>query len=96
MGTAVIILAETPPTHPLPPHLGLHTRGAIGRLRYTTSPCNTLVLTYEEDKGRNVDEDGGVEAGREVRAFCVPGQAQVPQIAPTEDHCIFPTYTATI
>ncbi len=27
---------------PIPPHLGSYTRGAIGQLRKTTSPCNPL------------------------------------------------------
>jgi hypothetical protein len=37
-----------------------------------------------EEGARNVDEDGLVEAGREVRGVGVPGHVQVPQLVGTE------------
>ncbi len=42
------------------------------------------LLTEEENSSWYVGEDGGVEAGREVRVLRVPGQARVPQHAPAQ------------
>ncbi len=43
------VLISWDPETPLPPrpHLGQYTRGAIGQLRLTTSPCNTLDRSKE-------------------------------------------------
>jgi hypothetical protein len=38
-----------PPPLPLSPHLRSYTRGAIGPLRWTTSPCNPLVMGVPQD-----------------------------------------------
>ncbi len=49
-----------------------------------TRNWRTLLWIHTEEKNSswNVGEDGGVEAGREVRVLRVPGQARVPQHAP--------------
>ncbi len=42
------------------------------------------IHTEEENCSWYVGEDGGVEAGREVRVLCVPGKARFPQHAPAQ------------
>ncbi len=51
---------------------------------WMNSVFSLWVHTEEENSSRYVGEDGGVEAGREVRILRVPGQARVPQHAPAQ------------